>query len=116
MDGINSAKVFSSPSAMVRAKESRALRPDCVHSSSFPVRHDLTLSRVRRTGEDEELRTSSDSFRLRSASKFNAPDLICVVIRGLAGRNCSSETHSLILDARQQGRHTRNKLARRYDT
>jgi hypothetical protein len=78
MAGTKSAKAFSSPGAIVRAKESTALRPDCVFSSLFPVRHNLTVSRVLRTGEDEELRTSSESLRLRSASKSNALDLICV--------------------------------------
>ena len=85
MVGINSAKAFSSPGAIVRAKDSRAFRPDSVFPSSFPARHSLTVSRVLRTGEDEELRTSSDSFRLRSASKSNTPDLICVAIREFAG-------------------------------
>jgi len=73
---INSAKAFSSPGAIVRAKESSALRPDCTFSPSSPTRHNLNVSRIIKTDEGEELRTSSDSFSTRSESKSNVPDLI----------------------------------------
>lgn len=73
--GINSAKAFSSPGAIVRAKESRALRPDCMFSSSFPVRDNSTVSRISKTDEDDEVRTSSESLSTRAASKSSVPDL-----------------------------------------
>jgi len=81
--GINSAKAFSSPGAIVRAKESRALRPDCTISSLFSVRHNLIVSRIFEMDEDEELRTSSDSFNTRSASKYSPPDFIWVDCQGI---------------------------------
>ena len=70
------AKLFSSPGAIVHAKEVRALRPDRTFSSSFPTRHNSTVSRIFETDADEELRTSSDSFNTRSANKSNALDFI----------------------------------------
>jgi len=76
MVGINSAKSFSSPGAIVHAKELRALRPDRTTSPSSPVKHNSTASRIFETDGDEELRTLSDSFNTRSASKSNEPDLI----------------------------------------
>ena len=72
--GINSAKAFSSPGAILRAKESRVFRPDCT-LSSFPVRHNPTVSRIFKMDKDEEMRTSSESLSTRSASKSNVPDL-----------------------------------------
>jgi len=73
--GINSAKAFSSPGVIVRAKESRALRPDDCMFSSFPVRNDSTISRIFKMDEDDEVRISSESLSTRTASKSSVPDL-----------------------------------------
>lgn len=72
---INSAKAFSSPGAIVRAKESRALRLDCMFSSSSPIRDSSIVSRISKMDEDDEARTSSESLSTRAASKFSVPDL-----------------------------------------
>ena len=84
----------------MRAKESRALRPDRTFPSSFPIKHNLSVSRIFETDEDEKLRTSSDSFITRSASKFNTADCIWGDRQKIRRQAFSYNTHLLILDYR----------------